>query len=404
MHIVYIHQYFKTPAEPGGTRSYWISRELINAGHRVTMITAKKEGQQKPVVKKDIDGISVFYVRNPYHQSYGFFRRLRSYFRFIWKAGRVLFKQKDVGLVIATSTPLTVGIPPLLMKKIRGVPYIFEVRDLWPEVPIQMGALRNPLLQKIARWLEKAIYNNAKHVVALSPGMQEGVVRLTGRPEKVSMIPNMAKVDKFGKGTSDDTLRQRLGLQENSFRVIHFGAMGVANGLDYILDAARILQHWGESDVEFVFLGEGSQALRLMERTQLGNIGNIRFFNRVPMEQLAEVLKLCDASIVSFLDIPILYTNSPNKLFDSLSAGLPVIVNSAGWTMEMVEKHHCGAYVNPSNPEELANLIVEWKNDRALLKKLGQNARQLAESSYDKSILCAKFVTIVNTLNKKQCD
>ncbi len=403
MFIIYIHQYFRTPSEPGGTRSYWISRELIKAGHQVTMITARKEGQKKAVEHQQIDGIDVIYIRNPYHQRFGFRKRLQSYLRFIWKAGRILFKkQKDADLVIATSTPLTVGIPPLLLKKIRGVPYVFEVRDLWPEVPIQMGALRNPLLRKSALLLEKMIYNNALHIVALSPGMQAGVIKAAGRPEKVSMIPNMAKVDKFGNKEKNDKLRKDLGLQENTFRVIHFGAMGLANGLDYIVDAARVLQQKGVTDVKFVFFGEGSEAPRLMERVEKENLGNVRFFKRVPMEQLAEVLKLCDASIISFLDIPILYTNSPNKLFDSLSAGLPVILNSAGWTRDLVKNHQCGAYVNPNKPEDCADVIMKWKNDRVLLNKLGENARHLAASQFDKSILCPRFVEIIENLNIKK--
>lgn len=399
MRIVYVHQYFKTPKEPGSTRSYHIIEELIKAGHSITVIGANKEGQKEKVVKTTVDGIDVYFIKNFYSGKLNVKERLWSFFRFMWGATKVLFKQQDVDLVIATSTPLTVGVPALLFKKFRNTPYLFEVRDLWPEFPIQMGALRNPVARGLAKWLEKSIYKNAWHIVALSPGMKDGVVKVLGRSNNVSMIPNMAKVDKFWKREKNEELRKELGLQKNTFKLIHFGAMGIANGLDYIVDAAIALKKRGVSDIEFVFLGDGSVTEGLKEKSRLNDLNNVVFHGRVPMDKTSEIVNLCNASIVPFLDIPILYTNSPNKLFDSLSAGIPIIVNSNGWTRNIVEDYQCGAYVNPNNPEELADILIEWKNNPEKVKQLGLNARMLAETKYDKSILCKKFVKVVNTFD-----
>ena len=399
MHIVYIHQYFKTPAEAGGTRSFFISQELIKNGHTVTMIAARPEGQTEAVVKKQVEGIDVIYIRNPYSNRMGIIQRAKSFFRFMWKSTRVLFKQKKVDLVIATSTPLTVGVPALLYKKLRKVPYLFEVRDLWPEVPIQMGALNNPVPRKMALWLEKKIYKNAAHIVALSPGMKEGVVNVLGHDDNVSMIPNMAKPEKFWRRNKNMTLLKELGLREESFKLIHFGAMGIANGLDYIMDAAKIVQEETYQDIEFVFLGDGAVVDKLRQRKAEENIDNVSFIPKKPMDITSEIVNLCDVSLVTFLNLPILYTNSPNKLFDSLSAGIPVVVNSSGWTRTMVEENQCGAYVDPEKPEELAALAMQWKNNPASLAKMGKKARKLAETKYDKTILCREFVKAVNSIN-----
>src|SRR5690606_11890552 len=195
MKILYLHQYFITPNEPGGTRSYWIAKELIKNGHEVTMITSSTKFDEN-LVEKNIDGIKVLYIRETYDQSMSVIRRLKAFTNFMFKASQQALKQKDVDLVIATSTPLSIGVPALLMRFLRKKPYIFEVRDLWPEVPIQMGVINNSLLIWLTRFFEKVIYKKAKHVIALSPGMRDGVVKYIPT-ERTSMIPNMSKKDEF---------------------------------------------------------------------------------------------------------------------------------------------------------------------------------------------------------------
>ncbi len=401
MNIVYIHQYFKTPRDPGGTRSYFIARELINAGHNVTVIRGKSVDSKKKVIKEELDGIKVFTINNFYSGKMSIKQRMISFYRFMYKASIILLKQKNVDLVIATSTPLTVGVPALLARRFKKIPYLFEVRDLWPEFPIQMGALKNPVLRKLALSLEKRIYKKAWHIVALSPGMADGVEKVLGHSENITMIPNMAKVDKFWRREKNDAIRKELGLKHNSFKIVHFGAMGIANGLDYIIDTAVRLKEKKVDNVEFLFLGDGSVKEGLMKKAADNGLNNVFFYGRVPMDKTSEIVNLCDVSIVPFLDLPVLYTNSPNKLFDSLSAGIPVVVNSNGWTREMVEKHNCGAYVDPGNPDDFASLIINWSQNNDLMLKMGNNARKLAESKYDKSILCKKFVDVVNAFNHK---
>lgn len=405
MKILYLHQYFKTPAEPGGTRSYWMAKELIKNGHKVIMITSKDlKGKKKEVVT--IDGIQVIYLNEAYDQNMSVFRRLKAFLNFVWKSTLVANKQKNIDLVIATSTPLTIGIPALFLKWRKKTPYVFEVRDLWPEVPIQMGGLKNPILKKLAIIFEKRIYKKAKHIVALSPGMRDGVIAAGTPPEKVSMIPNMAKIDKFWPREINYSVYEKFNLNKDSFKVIHFGAMGLANGLEYIILAANELKRQNVKDIDFIFLGDGAVKSKLEEEVKTKELSNVYFLGKFPMNETSEIVNACDVSLVTFSNLPILATNSPNKLFDSLSAGKPIIVNSNGWTREMVEKHECGFYVDPTKPEELAQLLVQLKDKKTLLEKMGQNARKLAEKEYDKSILCKEFAKVVeqNFSLKKEND
>ncbi|MCO5268786.1 MAG: glycosyltransferase family 4 protein [Brumimicrobium sp.] len=393
MNIIYIHQYFYTPADAGGTRSYWNCKELIARGHQVTVIAGSSK-IEKDIEEKIIEGIKVIYIKEAYHQSMSVKARLKSFIGFMRKSIKVAKQQQDIDLVFATSTPLTVGIPALYLKWFKKTPYIFEVRDLWPEVPIQMGAIKNPFLIWATRKLEKTIYRNANHVIALSPGMQEGVMHYIPK-NKTSMIPNMSKKDEFWEREKNLELMKEMKLREDSFKVIYFGAMGLANAVHTLVDAANQLKD--DNNIEFLFIGGGSQEAELKELAVKLQLPNVHFYGEKPLKTVSEVLNFSDVSIVLFEDIPILYTNSPNKLFDSLSAGKPIIVNSAGWTKAMVEENNCGLFANPKIDADLAHKIKYIQENPDLAKDMGINARKLAETTYDKSILCKEFV---DTLEK----
>lgn len=398
MNILYIHQYFVTPQEPGGTRSYWLAQELIKNGHKVTMLTSSSKFSEDIKVVQ-VDGIEVVYIKEDYDQNMSVSRRLKAFLKFMYKSSVLGLKQKDIDLVIATSTPLTIGIPALILKWFKNKPFVFEVRDLWPEVPIQMGAIKNSWTIKTTRLLEKTIYKNASRVIALSPGMQDGVVKYIPK-EKTSMIPNMAKMDEFWPRGKNDQLMEKLGLKKDSFKIVHFGSLGLANGAHSIIESAKLLKN--REDIEFLFVGGGSTENDLVEEVEKNNLKNVKFLGKFPMSDVSEIVNFSDVSVISFLDLPILYTNSPNKLFDSLSAGKPIIVNSAGWTKDIAEKSHCGYYVNPNRPEELVQKVLYLKDNPDVVNEMGQNARKLAETVYDKSILCKKFVEVIEQTDQEK--
>lgn len=395
MHILYIHQYFNTPEEPGGTRSYWISQELIRRGHKVTMITATNRKLHPDPCILNLDGIEVHYVKNDYSNYMSPVRKVVSFVNFVRLAITEGKKVKDVDLVYATSTPLTVGYIAMSLKKARGYRYVFEVRDLWPEFPIQIGAIKNKIAIKYLKGMERRIYRNSEFVVALSPGMQDGVIAAGMPAEKTAMIPNMSKPDKFYPHEPNLETAKKFGLDLDKFNVIHFGSMGKANGLEYIIEAARALHEKGNDSIRFVFMGDGATQPKLKDLVSQYGLNNVLFLGNHGMSTVSEVVNCCDASITTFLPLDILKTNSPNKLFDSLSAGKPIIVNSAGWTKDLVEKEGCGFFVDPLDPEELATKLMELTGKNELLKTWGEKSRELSLKVFDKSILAAKVVDVL---------
>ena len=399
MKILYIHQYFGTPREPGGTRSYWISQELIKRGHQVTVITSSvKDKSKKGHV--NVDGIDVVYLENDYNNTMSRAAKVWSFVKFIKKAIDAASKEKDVDLVYATSTPLTVGYIAMRLKKKMGWHYVFEVRDLWPEFPIQIGAIKNKIVIKYLRYLERKIYERSEHVVALSPGMQDGVIAAGTPKEKTSMVPNMSKPDKFFPHEKNMEVAKQFRIDTTKFNVIHFGSMNPANGLEYILDAAKIVQDKGVKDIQFVFMGGGAVEPRLKKIVEEKALKNVQFLGLHPMATVVEVVNLCDVSVTTFRSLPILQTNSPNKLFDSLSAGKPIIVNSAGWTKEMVENENCGFFVDPDNANDFAEKLLLYKEDKEKLKVWGENARRLSVEVYDKDILSAQVADVLEKVYK----
>ncbi|HJF71285.1 MAG TPA: glycosyltransferase family 4 protein [Butyricimonas virosa] len=398
MKLLYIHQYFKTPEEPGGTRSYWISQELIKRGHRVVMITGSNKNHPDSAIEH-VDGIEVHYIKNEYNNYMSALSRIKSFISFMFKAIGEGCRQKDVDLVFATSTPLTTGAVAIALKWLKGWKYVFEVRDLWPEALIQEG-VDNPVVMWALRLLEKMSYRKAEHVISLSPGMEEGVLKVGISKSKSTMIPNMAKPDKFYPRSPSPEIMAKFDIDIHKFNIIHFGSMGASNGLGYIVNAAKVAQERGADDLNFVFLGDGSTQPMLKDMVKGYGLRNVQFLGDHGMEVVSEIVNCCDASIVSFNNVPILATNSPNKLFDSLSAGKPVIVNSSGWTKDLVEKDNCGFFVDPDNPNDLVDKLLEVKDNKELLKQWGENSRRLSLEVYDKSLLSAKVANVLENAIK----
>ena len=350
--------------------------------------------------REDANGIDVIYVKNEYSNYMPAYKKVYSFISFIVSAIRAAKKEKNVDLVFASSTPLTVGYVAMRLKKMKKWKYVFEVRDLWPEFPIQIGAIKNKYVIKYLRGLERRIYKNSEFVIALSPGMQDGVVAAGMPVEKTAMIPNMSKPDKFFPHTPDPSIVKEFDLDLNCFNIVHFGSMGRANGLEYIIEAARILQERAVKDVCFWFMGRGATEPICRNLVEKYGLNNVRFLGFHKMSVVSEIVNCSSASITTFRNLPILATNSPNKLFDSLSAGKPIIVNSAGWTKTMVEEGDCGFFVDPDSPASLADRVVEVKDDKVLLQRWGDNARKLSIEVYDKDLLTAKVAEVLENVYK----
>lgn len=391
MHVLYLHQYFGTPSGSGAARSYEFARRLVEAGHTVTVVAARRlNNGLEDLPRQVVDGIEVLSLGGqPYSNRMPARTRILEWIRFTWRAMRVRPDRRP-DVVIATSTPLTIGIPGARQARRFQVPFVFEVRDLWPQAPIEMGALRNPVLIWIARRLERWIYRRATSIIALSPGMEAGVLEAGVDREKVVTIPNASDPDSFHPQLRDRAILGRWGI-ESDFVCVHAGTMGPANGLDYLVDAAAELAARDEHDIRILILGDGGMRPQLERRVGELGLTNVVFGGIVRRVEVGPIVASCDVAITSFADVPILATNSPNKFFDALASGVPVIVNSRGWTRDIVHDNDAGCYVDVRRPQELADALVRLRDSDDTRARQGANARELATSAFARDLLAAHF-------------
>jgi len=384
-----------------------MSQRLIAAGHRVTMISGM--GANSPfdadqggarVEELDVDGIRALCVREPYANRMSLRRRALAFFRFARTAGK-LVAGLDADLVFATSTPLTVGLPGMKGAKALGVPLVFEVRDLWPELPIVLGAVKNPLLKWYLRRLERRIYSSSRHVVALAPGIKEGICA-TGYPEHdVSIIPNSSDLDLF-RPDGGAELDGRFG-SSDEFRLAFTGAHGIANGLDAVLDAIALLKRRGATGIRFVFIGDGRLKPALVARSHAEGLDElISWVDPMPKDELARVLPSMDAGMMILKNVPAFYKGtSPNKFFDYISCGLPVLNNYPGWLADHITESQCGLVVPPDDPEAFADAVMTLARKRDDLSEMGGRSRELAEREFARDLLAERFVEVLERVHEK---
>ena len=384
MRILYLHQFFTTRAGVGGTRSYEFARRFAARGHAVRMVTAGGGS-------RTVDGIEIVGARGGYSDymnatARSYPARMLAFARLAFTTTAAALRGPRPDVIYATSPPLTIAVPALTAAARWHAPLVFEVRDLWPEAPIQMGALRNPLLRRIARALERLVYGRSARVIALSPGIRAGVVSAGVPPERVALVPNASDLELFTPALDREAERRRLGLRDG-FVCSYFGAMGEANGLDQLIDAAALVP-----DVSFVLLGDGKRRRELEARAP----ANVRFLDPVPDKaSVARLAAASDACLTLFKDVPILATNSPNKLFDTFAAGRAAVVNTDGWMRALVEDNEAGLFVRPGDAYDLAEKLAWLRDNPGEVERLGRHARALAEREFDRDLLAARALAVL---------
>jgi glycosyltransferase involved in cell wall biosynthesis len=404
MHVLYFHQHFSTPAGATGTRSYEMARELAARGHEVTMVcgssahgdTRLNATPVNGVREGDVDGIHVVEICVPYSNHDGLAKRSLAFMRFALRSVAIAWKTK-YDLLFATSTPLTAALPGIVMRLLKpNKAFIFEVRDLWPELPREMGVITNPVVLSAMSALEWLAYNLANSCIGLSPGIVEGIKRRCSQRKAVAMIPNGCDLDAF---RPQGTRGSRAG--KTKLKAVFMGAHGMANGLDAVLDAAMVLKHRNRNDIELLFIGDGKLKPQLVARAQNEGLDNCRFVAPVPKTILTGMMADADVGLMILANVrAFYYGTSPNKFFDYISAGLPVVNNYPGWLADLINEHQCGIAVPPDNPEAFADAIEKLADRPDLREQMGRNARRLAQQRFDRRTLAASFADFLEESGK----
>ena len=405
MNILYFHQHFSTPSGSTGIRSYEMAQRLLKHGHQVTMVCGSYGGGETGLTldfikgrrEGVVDGIHIIEFDLAYSNADGLIKRAGTFLKFALKSiGIALTHKYDV--VFATTTPLTAGIPGIFARWLRGKLFVFEVRDLWPELPKEMGVITNPLVLAAMSALEWCSYRSAHRCIGLSPGIVEGIKKRGVKASKVEIVPNGCDLTIF----ADNVHPWRPdGVTDTDLMAVFTGTHGQANGLDAALNAAVELKKRGRHDIKLVLVGQGKLKESLQARAKKEGLDNVIFHPPVNKSKLAELMKGADIGLQLLANIPdFYYGTSPNKFFDYISAGLPVLNNYPGWLAGMINDNNCGYAIEPDNAQAFADALINAADNKELLPKMGNNALALAKRDFNRHNLADKWVTWVTGVKK----
>ncbi len=388
MKVLLLHQHFNTPEKGGAIRSYYLAKALVARGISVQVIAAHN---QKNHLTQNIEGIQVHYLPVSYDNRYGFVARSWAFLNYVMGVIKLNHQYKNADYCYAISTPLTVGLAAMWIKRRHHIPYIFEVGDLWPDAPVQLGFTNNYFFQAFLYQLEKSIYRSADFMVALSPSIQSAIEKkVPGK--RVHLLPNMSDCDFYIPEVKKCELEEKFKVK-GKFVVSYIGAVGFANGLDYLLECANASRK-AELPIQFFICGDGALLDRLRGNVKQLGLLNLTFIDFTNRDGVKELLNVTDATFICYKPVPILETGSPNKFFDGLAAGKLILINFGGWIRKDLEENQCGVYTDPHQPTDFIKKIKPFLLDGELLTTYQQASRQLAEKKYSRNLLSKKFVEL----------
>ena len=406
MKILIINQAFVSPDEPGHTRHYELAQYLKSLGHELVIVasdlnyqTGQKTVSHKGIsIEQNINGIRVIraYILPALHRSY--FWRIISFFSFMFSSTWVAFTVKDVDLVMGTSPPIFQAVSAWFVAFMRRKPFLLEIRDLWPEFIVSMGVFKNPLLIRMARWLEKFLYVRATHILVNSPAYAEYIQQKNVPPLKISYIPYGTDIDMFSPQKSGQAIRDLYNLNEK-FVVLYAGALGQANDIYTIINAANLLKN--ELNILFVLFGDGKEKTNLINEARRLGLQNIRFAGVIPKKEMPEVLAAAEVCMAILQDVAMFRTTYPNKVFDYMAAGKATVLVIDGVIRRVIEEADGGVFVQPGDATALAQAVLHISQNPERLMEMGKNARQYLVQHLDRREKLAETLHLFEKLVQK---
>lgn len=395
MHVLLIHQAFATINEPGGTRHHELALYLADCGHRVTIIASPISyltGKYTDRIHSSSNHNRIRIIRpwvySALHRS--FFHRLINFVSFMISSFFAGLGVRGVDLVWGTTPPLFQGLTAYSIAKLKKVPFLFEVRDLWPAFAVAVGVLKNKFLIKASEWLEKLLYKGSDALIINSPGFRDHVENRGGK--RVFLVPNGSDVTMFHPDMRGESFRTKHNLGKQ-FVVLYAGAHGISNDLTTVLNAAALLKDIRRLTI--VLLGDGKEKTNLQRKASEMGLSNVQFVDPIPKAEMVNAIAAADICLAILKPVKLYQTVYPNKVFDYMAAGRPVILAMEGVIRDVVEEAQAGVMVPPGDPKALAEAIRSLEKDREMIKFLGRNGRNYVKKHFDRSQLAERLLGIM---------
>lgn len=403
MRIILIHQAFVSPEEAGGTRHYELGQHVVERGHQFTIVTSdlnyltgKAHHQKQALVSEEqVDGIRILraYTYASLHVS--FIWRVVSFVSFMITSVWAGLRAGPVDLVMGTTPPIFQAVSAWLIAFLRRRPFLLEIRDLWPSFAIDMGILRNPILIRLAKWLERFLYARATHLLVNSPAYRDYLIQQGVPAHKITLIPNGVTTGMFDPTAKGEELRESWHLN-GSFVVTYAGALGAANDIANILRAAERLRD--QDHIRFLLVGDGKERKSLEIIAKEKQLTNVLFTGSVAKAHIPEVLAASDACVATLQNIPMFTTTYPNKVFDYMAAGRPTILGIDGVIRQVMDEAQAGIFVTPGNDQALAEAVLTLANNPTKAQAMGLSGRAYVEKHFERSEQSQGFIKLLESL------
>jgi glycosyltransferase involved in cell wall biosynthesis len=403
VHILIIHQAFSSLEDAGGTRHYEMACCLREKGHDVTVIaspvnylTGKFNGRMKWIDRQvDANGIVILraYTYAAWHRS--FFHRVITFLSFMISSFFAALSVGKVDFVWGTSPPIFQGVTAWLVARLKGAIFLFEVRDLWPEFAIEVGVLKNPVIIHMSLWLERFLYSHADQVIVNSPGFIDHVTEYGAK--SVRLIPNGADPAMF-QSTRGEEQKKIWGLAGKKI-ILYAGAHGISNDLTVVLQTAQIIRE--RRDIVFVFIGDGKEKANLIDQAKKCELENVRFFPPVTKKEIADTFAAASICLAILKPLEWYKTTYPNKVFDAMAAGKPVLLCIDGVIRELVKRADAGVFIQPGHADELAAAVIEMVDDPQRCIQMGQNGKKLVENNFSRQGITESLLDLLEELRRE---
>ena len=405
MNILLFHQYFLGKNDPGGSRwnqfSNYFSKEsnqkLIVIAGNIHYSTNKRITKNIFFEKQLVnENLTIFrtWTYSGYNKSY--LGRIIGYLSYTFSSLiRAIFIQ-NIDIIICTSPPLLIGVSALIISKIKNIPLVFEVRDLWPESAVSTGVLSNKTIISFLYFLEKKLYKNAKKIVVLTPAFRENIIeRFPEHIHKIEIITNGADFNLMKPGKMNNWVRKTYGWNDK-FVFSYFGAHGVANDLIQIIKVATIFKN--NDKLLFALIGDGMQKTWLKQKVKEYKLKNIHFIDSVSKDKVADFINASNVCLAILKNVDTFKTVYPNKVFDYMACKKPILITIDGITRDLIESCQCGYYSKPGNTKEFKKTIDKiLSTDSKILEKLGQNGYDFAVKNFSRQELSKKYLNILKS-------
>lgn len=401
MHILFLTHYFPPEVNAPASRTYENAKRWVKAGHRVTVVTcfpSHPKGAIYPGYRMRLcqwdekDGIRILRVFTYLSANKGFLKRIANYVSYMVASTLLAPLVRKVDVVVSTSPQFFCGMAGLFVSGLKRKPWVLEIRDLWPESIVSVGAIRQRQVIAFLEWLERFLYRRADHIVSVTRAFKDHIMKKGVPAERISIITNGADLEMFEPLAKDNSVAREFGL-DSRFVASYIGTHGMAHALDAVLRAAKLLER--EKDILFLLVGDGAEREALVREKERLGLGNVLMLGQQPKEKMPGFLAASDASLVLLKKDGLFKTVLPSKIFEAMAMKCPIILGVEGESKAVIDEGKCGISIEPENDEELARAVMRLYQDKDHAVVLGENGRAFVMENYSRERLADIYLAML---------